>query len=159
MRRNIVLVACVGVASVGLGMFGAGVGLAEGVASGTSSVGHGCHTYGAVGTSTASVRVPGHAKAHNWVVTVMADDVPGEAYPQVPSVTGSGALSGHLSNMMNPAPYNNYGPTGGEIGAWTSGSGVVPPTPATTLTASAIDPGGVVRIAVWDCPLGTSGTH
>jgi hypothetical protein len=153
------MASCVGLASVGLGMFGAGVALAGGVASRTPSVGQGCRTYGAVGISTASVRVPGHKKAHNWVVTVMADDVPGEPYPQVPSVTGSGALSGHLSNMMNPAHYNNNGPTGGEIGAWTSGSGVVPPTPATRLTASAVDPGGVVRIAVWDCPLGTSGTQ
>jgi hypothetical protein len=52
---------------------------------------------------------------------------------------------------MNPASENS-GSLGGLIDMWDSGSHVTTGLPKSTLTATATDPGGLVRISVWICP-------
>jgi hypothetical protein len=108
-----------------------------------------CHSYGAVGTSSATVSLPSHAQALRYFVTVTVDQVSNAPYPQ--NVNFQGALQADLSNTMNPASYND-GPLGGMIGFWDSLNHVPNKAPASTLTAQALNPGGQIRLSVLACP-------
>jgi hypothetical protein len=118
------------------------------LAANTSQGGGGCTTVGAVGTSSATVAVPATRVASRYVVTATADNVSGQPYPQ--AISPSGPLL-QLSNAMNPAPENS-GPLGGVIDVWDSLNHVTTAEPKSSLTMTATDPGGVVRVAVWVCP-------
>jgi hypothetical protein len=84
------------------------------------------------------------------LVTGTADNVAGQPYAQTIAPSG-GFLATQLSNGMNPAP-ENTGPLGGVIDVWDSVNHVTTAEPRLSLTMTAIDPGGVVRVAVWVCP-------
>jgi hypothetical protein len=119
------------------------------VASSPTAAVTGCTTVGAVGTSSASVLVPATKVASRYVVTATADNVANQPYLQ--AVTPSRPLAIDLSNAMNPASFNNNA-LGGVIDLWDSVTHVTTGLPKSTLTATATDPGGLVRVSVWTCP-------
>jgi len=61
--------------------------------------------------------------------------------------------------MMNPARYNNNDGIGGAIAAWSTFNHVPARADQAIVTATAVDAGGVVRLAIVACPTATSGTH
>ena len=122
----------------------------------SSTIGTGCRSYSAVGISTAAVLLPARRTQYNYIATVIADDVLGQPYPQAPNI-GPGSFG--FSNMMNPARYNNNDGAGGAIDVWTTLDHVPAGAPSATITGSAVNPGGVVRLSIVACPIGSSGSH
>jgi len=118
-------------------------------ASSDASTRQSCRTYGAVGISSASVKLPGHKSPMHDVVTATAEQVANPPYPQVIYPSGTGPVVSHLANAMNPANYNGP-PFGAVIQIWDA-SHIGAHSAPSTLTATAVNPGGVVRIAVWAC--------
>jgi hypothetical protein len=117
------------------------------VASAGSAV-PGCTTVGAVGISSATVDIPATRGPSRYVASVTTDNVPNPPYPQIPSITEPLI---QFSNTMNPAAYNNNA-LGGVVDVWDSVNHVSTALPKSKLTASAADPGGIVRVSVWICP-------
>jgi hypothetical protein len=93
--------------------------------------------------------VPATKVASRYVVVTTADNVANQPFPQESSP--SGPLGRYLGHAANPAPENS-GNLGGVIDMWDSGASVTTGMPKSSLTATATDSGGLVRISVWTCP-------
>ena len=133
------------VALVALCGFGAAIATASSGASQQT-----CQTYGAVGVSSATVQLPKSRGPVRDVVTATADQVADATFPQ--TIHLSGTLAPSMSSTMNPAYYNtgNVPNLGGAIEMWDSVNHISSAA-TSVLTATALNPGGTVRVSVWSC--------